>query len=83
MNNLTELVELEIAKDKALAISSDLNDDYFNMGEPEDWFLMTNYNTSALKSRIVFDYLNQIEEITNTLRTLVDDEFKKAKGKIA
>lgn len=84
MNNLIELdsalVELEVARDKALTISCDLKEDYFSMREPKDWFLQANYDVSALKIQVVLDYLYQIKDITDTLRTLVENEFQKAKG---
>lgn len=87
MNNLAELdsilVELEEAKDKALAISSDLKADYFSMREPEDWFLMANYDVSALKAQVVLDYLYQMKDMIDALRKLVEDEFTKAKGEVA
>lgn len=84
MNNLIELdsalVELEVARDKALTISCDLKEDYFSMREPKDWFLQANYDVSALKIQVVLDYLYQMKDITDTLRTLVENEFQKAEG---
>lgn len=84
MNNLIELdsalVELEAARDKALTISCDLKEDYFSMREPKDCFLMANYDASALKAQVVLDYLYQMKDITDTLRTLVENEFQKVKG---
>lgn len=77
------LTELELAWDKAALICADVKDGYFSEAEPNDWFLKAYYDSSGIKTQILFDYLYNMKKSIEALRCLLEKDFTMEQGKTA
>lgn len=78
------ITALELAQEKALVVSNDLSQDYFGFTTPKTLDLQVCYKGARIKSDIVRDYLNDIEEGLHEIRNCfqaIEEDYKDGEGK--
>ena len=74
------LTGIETAFEKAKNICDDLDQNYFSIDTDDKdgkYLLVYYYNSACVKSDIVIDYLFQMKELINEMRTLVNKQCEQ------
>lgn len=70
MNNIelsSELMDMEVALEKAMVMQNDLHENYFGNAKPEEHMLKFYYDDAVIKCCIIGDYLRIIEDKLNSI----------------